>query len=202
LPYRRTLARRLGAELVPVESEIVTEKGIERKVWGEEEEGKDLKKGMPFLPQFVMRECGWESGLRLNEILDILDSLGWFDSVADFDVRKNLKSCLSHYEEEGFLTYNDADGTWHYGPKRLEDHKDLEREGYDIEEGPYPVIKLVRDIVSSEGRARKDSVLRKVHAEWGATSSRRVAEYWLDKTSELGYVREVEEGLFESHRTV
>jgi len=103
LPYRRTLAQRLGAELIPVESEIVTEKGVERKVWGEEEEEKDLKKGMPFLPQFVMHECDWENGLKSDEILDILDSLGWFDQIADFDMEKNLENCLDHYQEVGFF---------------------------------------------------------------------------------------------------
>jgi len=100
------------------------------------------------------------------------------------------------------LTYNDVEETWHYGPRRLEDHKDLTKKGFDIEEGPYPVIKLIRDTISSEGRMRRDSILRKVYNDWKATSSRTVAEYWLNKTDELGYIRRVEENLYEPHRTI
>lgn len=206
LLYRRRMADRLGAKLPPVESEIVKRKGTEKKVFGKEGEDKDLKKGVPPLPQLVMYECGWEDGLKFGEIVDIITSLKWFKSF-DFNVEKNLEDCLEYYkygegEEAGFVTFNKDDNTWHYGPKLLKDHKDLGEEGYNIEEGPYPVVGLIRDFVSSEGRAREEDIIREVFNKWRWTSSRSTAKDWLERTKKERYVREVEDGLFEPHRPI
>lgn len=201
LPYRRRLADRLGAELIPVESEVVKKKGTETKVFGKEEKLPDLLKGATPLSQFILDRCGWEEGLEIENLVGELVELGWFEMFSDVDSEEVMEKTLGRLTDKELLSkYNDR---YYRTPKKLEDVIDLEEgEGYDIEEGPYPVVKLIRSYVSENSPVRKYSIVGEVSDEWGWTTSKDAADFWVDKAEEAGFIRKTGRKKYEEHRAI
>lgn len=194
--YSDFLHSKLDAEIpkVPVTK---VEDGEEVTEMMGEEELPDLRKGLPPLPQAIVHECGWENGVSLDYLREYLEELGWFEKADDFSLEGNLRECLDELEEKRLLTYNDVEGTWHSGPRTLEEHVELGREGYDVTEGPYPVVLLMRDEASRRGGMRKHQILSLVDEEWNWTRTREGAEYWLEKAVEMGRLESPREGFYE-----
>jgi len=196
--YRRRLAEKLGAEIPEVPSELVTEE-LEEEVTLGEPEPAELRKGLPPMEQLILRECPWEEGRRMDELVDAAKDMGWFDELGDLDVGKEVKKTVDDLLERELLTYNSEEETYHSGPREIEY---TSKEGLDMGEGlVYPVVRLMRKECRENRRLRRWKLLDIVD-DWGWTSSREASRYWLDKSLELGYLREVEESVFEPHRGI
>jgi len=194
--YSDFLHSKLDAE-VPKVPVTKVEDGEEVTEMMGEEELPDLRKGLPPLPQAIVHECGWENGVSLDYLREYLEELGWFEKADDFSLEVNLRECLGWLEEKKLLTYNDMEETWHSGPRTLKEHVELGREGYDVTEGPYPVVLLMRDEASRRGGMRKHQILSLADEEWNWTRTREGAEYWLEKAVEMGRLESPREGFYE-----
>lgn len=199
--FRKSLAQRLGAKLPKLPVRIETATGIETKILGEPEP-PDLKMGMSPLIQFLIRSCGWETGLTRKELIKSVEDTEWFDEFPDFNVRTEVGANLKWLGEKHLMTYNPITHTYHSGPLRVEDFAEFSKRGYPIESGPYPVVRLIRDETSRRGRRTESQLLRTVYLDWKWTLSNDAARYWIRKCLERGYLRSPEPKVYEPHRKI
>lgn len=206
--YREKLADKLGAELPPVKVAKQIHDETRTKLLGKKK-GPDLRKGMPPLPQLIIvDELGWERETSVKEIVGDIEDLGWYESVDEVDVGSDVKECLDYLadEDRNLVYYDKKREVCHLTPrssdrKSFAEYMNLENRGYDIKEGPYPVVRLIRDTVS-RGSLKKREILKKVHRDWKWTRSRGAGKFWINTSIELGYIKETVGNRYEPHRTL
>lgn len=195
LPYSRRLAADLDAEIPKVPIKVRKGGEVKRKVLGEEIEQQELRRGHPPIRQFLIKKCGFV-GLHKKEIYTIIEQLGWSDGIPWF--RPALDENLKDMVKEDLLIRT-RDGKYHTGFREV---GELDAEGYPIETGPYPVIRLIWDKTAEKGRMSRLALVNMVHLEWVWTPSRAAANLWINQALRLGYLREVEKDVFEPHKRI
>lgn len=197
--YRDTLANRLDASLPEVTESVRTEKGeVEEVVLGKEKP-PSLRFGAPPLHSFLYMKCPWESGLKEDELIEMIEELGWFDEIGR-STSSLVEKEISNMVDNGLLTYNDDKKTWHAGPKRFDSvYDDLKEDGYEIEAGPYPVVRLIRD--RAKGSISKRELIELIY-NLNYTKTRNATEFWMKHALEQGYIKEISDKLVESYRTI
>lgn len=205
--YRERLADKLGAELPRVKVAKEVQGETKTKVLGKKVQKPDLRKGMPPLPQFVVvDELDWERETAVNQIVENLEELGWFENI-DFDIKENVENCLKYLSNKKLAYYDEKEKVAHLTPKSSDresfyKNANLEKDGYNIEEGPYPVVRLIRDYVSNNVSMRKGEIIDIIYGDWRWVRNRKGAKKWIDRTSDLGYIKRTVEGKYEVHRTI
>lgn len=205
--YRERLADKLGAELPKVKVAKEVQGETRTKVLGKGRK-PDIRKGMPPFPQVLLvDELEWDREVSVDEIVEDIDDLDWFEQVKDFDLEKEVKKCLEYLADKNLAYYDEGDETCHLSPKsssmgKLEKYMELGEDGYDIQKGPYPIMRLIRDFVSRNVGCNNRDIVKHVYREWNWTRSREGAEYWIDVTTELGYIKETEGKVFEPRRAI
>lgn len=200
--YRGDLAVRLGAELPPLPTEVRERGEAEAEVLGEPKP-PELRRGYPPLHQLMLKEADWKDGKKFGELLEVLDGLGWFRNTRA-SAPHALRNAISDLLGEHLLTYNPDGGTYHAGPKRI---KYTIKEGYSLEDGVYPVVKLIRDLVSRAGRLRKWRTVSLVNERperggWNWTTGIGAARFWVDEAKRIGVVRETEKEILEPYMLI
>jgi len=192
-PYDKRLEWKLDAELPSVPVTKVSEEGEEEERLGEPEP-PEIRKGKTPLFQLLYKEC--DGGMKRGEIHDLVfDELRWFERTGEFifTVDRELEDMVG----DDFLAIT-REGEYHSLPADL----DLEDEGYDIETGVYPLLRLIRDTVAERGSIEIHPLIRTIHDSWSWTSSRSVAEFWIQESVERGFIREVERNRFEPYKEI
>jgi len=178
-PYSKKLARKLGASLPPLT--VTTPKGTE--VLGKPAP-PDLRPGATPVEQLLVKKCGTE-GLTEEEIFSLVfDELRWVEKSRG--ARVSLRKLLKRMVKEGKLIL--AHGKYHMGYAKLELKG---TDGFKIEPGEYPVVKLIWRIVSRLGRATIDEIADEVFLKWRWVRHRRQVKAWVQYCLRKGYLRRV-----------
>lgn len=198
VPYRRMLANALDAKLpkVPVTERV---EGKERKKVLGEPSPPEIRRGAPPLYQLLYKKCDWERGLKMSEILKLVDDLRWFRDVGT-ETRLLVTGALKDMIGKQLITWNKAEGKYHAGPRRLSSVYEMGEGGHTIEDNYHPVVRLIRDAVSKKGRMRVRNLVDLIHDDWNYATSREVAENWIGFCLKQGYLREIKTGVVEAWR--
>lgn len=192
-PYSRRLARKVGAELPSVPVRKKTEEGEEVERLGKPEPPA-LRKGMTPLKQLIYYRTPTE-GMEEEDVKSMVDDTRWFEGLGDFS--REIEQAFEDLKELGLMTVG-AQGKWHSIPAEIEGLGD---EGYPIEVGPYPVLRLIRDSTKI-GISDRDKIAGRVHQGWSWTNSRSAADYWIEVAEDRNFIREVERDRYEPFRPV
>lgn len=191
VPATQSARNRWKPKLIPVKVRTYTREGMQEKTLGEERQ-PELKKGFPFVSQVILNQCDYY-GSTLEEILDVFfEELNWFprDKIHEESIKTNIQNLL----DRDLLMF--TDGRYH---RVLKESFDLDEEqGYDITPNIFPVFNLIRD--SAEQRIHRTNLVRLIHSDWYSVQEREGAKYWVDKALEKGYIREVENRVYEANK--
>jgi hypothetical protein len=196
--YSKYLEHTLNPDIPEVPVREVKEGKEVVSIMGEEKP-PEIQRGAPPLLQCLYKRCDWENGLDIEEIVDILESAGWYENT-DLDEEDEAEKGLKKLIKNQLITHEKDSDTYHQGPKKLEEYFELEKEGYDLE-GPYPPARLARDIASERGEVKIFELIDIVFDGWNFTTSREAARYWIEWTIEKGYLKKVDQKSVEPFRS-
>lgn len=194
-PYNRITAAKLGAVLPSVTVKIMEEGRIKRRTYGVSQTDPELRIGQPPLKQLILNRCA--NGLTRDEIFKILfKDLTWFRKD-----RRTIDWVNERIEEliKENLLLKRPDGKMVTSPLELQG---LGKGGYPIERGPYPVLRLIRDLASDAGRISTMELEDAVHGEWGWTESRSGVDFWIKKCLEMRILRKVDDNIFVANEEI
>jgi len=175
ISYTKSLARKLGASIVPIS--VRTPEGTE--VLGEQL--PFFRSGAPPIIQLFIKKC---HGLNQNEVFKVVfDELQILPKNPKF--RKWVKEMLKYSVRAGYLV--EVRERFFTGP----DTPELGREGYDAERGIYPVERLIYDLCSDYGKVSIAEIADTVHNKWKWVTNRWAVDFWVREMLRAGYLKKV-----------
>lgn len=191
--YRPRLEYIFDAEIPPVPDNTYAGGKRQKRVLGMEKP-PDIIKGAPPIYQIIYKMCEESKGILEEDILEKFEDLGWFENV-DFAGPESIKKAMDNMKKNMIITPDPDKGTWHIGTKDLSYFYDLDESGgHDVRDGPYPTVRLIKNIMDRENTIKSYKLLEKI-VEWNYAIDRKSGKRWIEHCLSMGYIKHAGDGM-------
>lgn len=192
VPYSDRLANRLGAKIPEVQVTKRERGEVEREVLGKTERPKALHWGEIPVKQALYWKVQKIKGIKREELINwVINDLAKDERRRWFGETDYVEYILDEMEEDHNIFVGDGE-VYPGADLSLGDESP-----YDIEPGPYPVIKLMRDMAERRGRVAIATLDEKIRNK-GWARYRKGIENLAERAVRVGILSEVEEDTYEA----